>query len=183
MLLLLGYRADNKNNNNNDNKRKLKLEKVVIIPRLSRVLLASNCKGKVASANAAFSVILLKVSSKTFQPFTINSHLTLQHSSLVMLPPVLPPTSKQFSVTLEAARQDILKVYAHRLFLKQQPSSLVCTTFILLFSYVFLFPSFQQLFLTENREQILVVNCTKVLNSLVGKQKHIKRYSSSLMFV
>lgn len=100
-----------------------------------------------------------------------------------MLPPVLPPTSKQFSVTLEAARQDILKVYAHRLFLKQQPSSLVCNTFILLFSYVFLFPSFQQLFLTENREQILVVNCTKVLNSLVGKQKHIKRYSSSLMFV
>ena len=29
LLLLLGYRADNKNNNN---KRKLKLEKVVIIP-------------------------------------------------------------------------------------------------------------------------------------------------------
>ena len=97
-----------------------------------------------------------------------------------MLPPVLPPTSKQFSVTLEAARQDILKVYAHRLFLKQQPSSFVCNTFILLFSYVFLFPSFQQLFLTENREQILVVNCTKVLSSLAGKQKHIKRYQAPL---
>ena len=66
LLLLLGYRADKKDNNNNDNKRKLKLEKVVIIPRLSRVVLASNCKGKVAGANAAFSVILLKVSSKTF---------------------------------------------------------------------------------------------------------------------
>ena len=66
MLLLLEYRADNKNNNKNDNKRKLKLEKVVIIPRLSRVLLASNCKGKVVSTNAAFSVTLLKVSSKTF---------------------------------------------------------------------------------------------------------------------
>ena len=32
MLLLFGYRADNKNNNNNDNKRKLKLEKVVNNP-------------------------------------------------------------------------------------------------------------------------------------------------------
>ena len=68
-----------------------------------------------------------------------------------MLPPVLPPKSKQFKVTLEAGRQDI-KVYAHFFFLKQQPSSLVCNTFILLFSHVFLFPCFQQLFLTENRE-------------------------------
>lgn len=66
LLLLLGYRADDKNNNNNDNKRKLKLEKVVIIPRLSRAVLASDYKGKVASANAAFSVIHSKVSSKTF---------------------------------------------------------------------------------------------------------------------
>ena len=66
MLLLLGYRADNKNNNDNDNKRKLKLEKVVNNPPTLPSFLASNCKGKVASANAAFSVILLKVSSKTF---------------------------------------------------------------------------------------------------------------------
>ena len=66
-----------------------------------------------------------------------------------MLPPVLPPTSKQFSVTLEAARQDI-KVYryAHCLVLNQQPPSLEWNTFILLFFYVFLFPCLQKLFLT-----------------------------------